>query len=220
MDERYINLFEVIVNLFTFNNNKLEVLLIRKSEEPYKGYWMLPSNLLMTSETIEECAIATIDEMVGLDDIYLKECNVFSKIDRLPNERIIGNSLIGLIDSQTLLLKKDVRNYESAWFPIKELPKMVYDHGSILLDAINHLKKELLDIELMKKFFKSDFTLSELQSLFEQILDKKLDRRNFRKKIIKMDILEDTGDKHNKGNGRPAELFRFKEINDRWDIYE
>jgi len=219
MDNRYINQIEVLVNLFTISKGKLNVLLFRKEEDPFKGYWMLPSNLLMVSETIEECARYTIDEMAGLNDIYLKQCNVFSKIDRLPNDRIVANSLIGLIDNQTLLLKKVKRNYDSAWFPINELPKMVYDHGDILKDTIGYLRKELTNVELLKKLFPSDFTMPELQAVFEEILGKELDRRNFRKKIINLDILEDTGDKNNIKNGRPAKLYRFKEIENNIDIF-
>lgn len=219
MDNRYINQVEVLVNLFTVDKGKLNVLLFRREEDPFKGYWTLPSNLLMTTETIEECAIDTINEMAGLTDVYLKQCNVFSKIDRLPNDRIIANSLIGLIDNQTLLLKKQSRNYESAWFPIDELPKMVYDHGDILKDSIMFLRKQLTDIELLTKLFPSDFTMPELQNLFEELLGKELDRRNFRKKIINLDILEDTGDKNNIKNGRPAKLYRFKNIKDTVNIF-
>lgn len=219
MDNRYINQIEVLVNLFTISKGKLNVLLFRKEEDPFKGYWMLPSNLLMVSETIEECAKYTIDEMAGLNDVYLKQCNVFSKIDRLPNDRIVANSLIGLIDNQTLLLKKVKRNYDSAWFPINELPKMVYDHGDILKDTIGYLRKELTNVELLKKLFPSDFTMPELQTVFEEILGKELDRRNFRKKIINLDILEDTGDKNNIKNGRPAKLYRFKDVENNIDIF-
>jgi 8-oxo-dGTP diphosphatase len=219
MDNRYINQIEVLVNLFTISKGKLNVLLFRKEEEPFKGYWMLPSNLLMTTETIEECAKYTINEMAGIENIYLKQCNVFSKIDRLPNDRILGNSLIGLVDNQTLFLKRHKRNFESAWFPINELPKMVYDHGDILKDTINYLRKELTNAELLKKLFPSDFTMPELQVVFEEILDKKLDRRNFRKKLINLNILEDTGDKNNTKNGRPAKLYRFKELESNIDIF-
>lgn len=211
IDRRYINQIEVLVNAFTIDKNKLKVLLIRRFEEPFKGYWMLPSNLLMTTETIEECAKDTVDEYLGISDIYLKQCNVFSKIDRLPNDRIVANSLIGLIDKESLLLKKKKTEYEGVWFPIDEIPKMVFDHADILKDAVNYLKQQLRNLEILKVLFPSDFTLPELQSVYEQILEKKLDRRNFRKKMLNFDLLEDTGDKNNNKNGRPAKLYRFKE---------
>lgn len=211
IDRRYINQIEVLVNVFTIDKNKLKVLLIRRFEDPFKGYWMLPSNLLMTTETIEECAKDTVNEYLGISDIYLKQCNVFSKIDRLPNDRIVANSLIGLIDKESLLLKKKKTEYEGVWFPIDEIPKMVFDHADILKDAVNYLKQQLRNLEILKVLFPSDFTLPELQSVYEQILEKKLDRRNFRKKMLNFDLLEDTGDKNNNKNGRPAKLYRFKE---------
>ena len=211
MDQRYINQIEVIVSLFTLNKGKLNVLLFRKDTEPFKGYWMLPSNLLMTSETIEECASDTLKEMAGIINISLKQCNVFSKIDRLPNDRILANSLVGLIDNESLKKVKYNSYFESAWFPVDEMPKMVYDHGMILEDSIAFFRKDILNIGTLKKLFPSDFTMPELQFVFEQILQKKLDRRNFSKKIINLDILEDTGDKNNKKTGRPAKLYRFKE---------
>lgn len=138
---RYMNQIEVLVCLFTFDKGKLKVLLMKRDEEPFKGYWMIPNNLLMTSETIEECANDTLNDVIGLSNIYLKQSNVFSKVDRLPNGRIVANSLIGLIDSQNLNLRKSNTMYESAYFPIDELPKMVYDHMDILVDTINNLKK-------------------------------------------------------------------------------
>lgn len=210
LDTRYINQIEVLISLFTIDNGKLKVLLIRKENDPFKGYWMLPSNLLMTSETIEECAKETILEFSGIEDIYLKQCNIFSKIDRLPNDRILGNSLIGLVDKETLLLKKKKTFFEDVWFPIEEIPKMVYDHGDILKDAINYLKSILNNPDILKKLFPSDFTMPELQIVYEQILGKKLDRRNFRKKMLMIDLLEETGDKNNNKMGRPAKMYRFK----------
>lgn len=213
MDPRYINQIEVIVSLFTLNKGKLNVLLFRKDNDPFKGYWMLPSNLLMTSETIFECASDTLKEMAGITNLTFKQCNIFSDIDRLPNDRILANSLIAIIDNQTLKGVKYNKYYECAWFPIDEIPKMVYDHGMILEGTIKFLQKDLLNVETLRKLFPSDFTMPELQNVFEHILDKKLDRRNFSKKILNLNILEATGDKNNTKNGRPARLYRF--ISDR-----
>ena len=210
LDKRYINQIEVLTNVFTIDKNNLKVYLVKRTEEPYKGYWMLPSNLLMTTETIEECANATIEEFIGISDIYFKQCNIFSKVDRLPNDRILGNSVIGLIDGESLLMHKKTTPYEGVWFDIDEIPKMIFDHGLILEDAINYLKSHLTNPELLKILFPSDFTLSELQTIYEQILNKKLDRRNFRKKILNLDIIKETGDKTSNKMGRPAKLYRFK----------
>lgn len=211
IDRRYINQIEVLTNVFTIDKNSLKVYLIRRLEEPFKGYWMLPSNLLMTSETIEECAEATIEEYVGIKNIHIEQCNIFSKVDRLPNDRILGNSVIGIIDEESLLMRKKKTPYEGVWFNVDEIPKMIFDHAEILRDAINHLKKYLTNPVMLKIFFPSDFTLPELQVVYEQILGKKLDRRNFRKMILNLDILEDTNYKTNNKMGRPAKLYRFKD---------
>lgn len=211
IDKRYINQIEVLVNIFTIDRNSLKIFLVRRNEEPFKGYWMLPSNLLMTSETIEDCALDTSKEYLGIDDIYLKQSNIFSKVDRLPNDRIIANSLIGLIDKESLRLKKKNTDYEGVWFPIEEIPKMVFDHADILKDTINNLKYNLRNIKMLKVLFPSDFTLPELQVIYEQILGFKLDRRNFRKKLLNLDILENTGYKNSGKNGRPAVLYKFKD---------
>ena len=216
IDKRYINQIEILTNVFTIDKNKLKVYLIKRTSEPYKGYWMLPSNLLLTTETIEECAEATVLEFIGLEKIFLKQCNIFSKVDRLPNDRILGNSMIGLVDSETLSLRKKRTIYEGVWFSIDEIPKMVFDHGIILLDSIKQLKNYINDVKILKILFPSDFTIPELQYFFEQVLGKKLDRRNFRKKVINM--LEDTGYKTSNKMGRPAKLYRLKEDGD--DIYE
>lgn len=209
-DKHYINQIEVVTNIFSVVDGKVKVLLFKKMEEPFKGYWMLPSNLLMTNETIEECAAETVYEFIGIKKIYMKQSDIFSKIDRLPGMRILANSLICLLDYDTYLYNNTTK-MESFWFDIDEVPKMIYDHGEILKSAIQNLRILLTnDYNIMKILYPKDFTLPELQITYEHLLSKKLDRRNFRKKLIHLNILEDTMDKNNKTNGRPAKLYCFK----------
>lgn len=221
IDKHYINQIEVVMNVFTVEKGKVKVLLFRKQEDPFKGYWMLPSNLLMTTETIEECANATIYDFFGLKDIYLKQSNIFSNINRLPGARILANSLICLVDFETVMYDQIKRDNISNWFDIDEIPKMVYDHGLILDNAIHDLRKLLsTDYNMMKILYPKEFTLPELQLTYEHLLQRKLDRRNFRKKLINLGILEDTMDKKNKTNGRPAKLYCFKDTIEGSIFYE
>lgn len=208
------NKIEVLINLFTFEKGEIKILLFKKHDEPYKGYWMLPSNLMLNKETLWECADATLKEKVGVTDIYKETCEVFSDIDRIPDTRIVGISILGIIDTVKVNMSFDIRE-ESEWFNINDIPKTIYDNGEIIKNAVEKLKKELLNTRLLKIFFPSDFTLPELQKLFEQILNKKLDRRNFRKKILKLDIIEDTMEKNISMTGRPAKLYKFKDIEDK-----
>lgn len=211
VDTRYINQVQAIISIFTMMNGKLKILLFRREEEPFKGYWMLPSNLVMVNETLEECAQATIDEYAGLTNLYIEQCHFFSEPDRLPSDRIMAASYIALIDSISVQFKRNTREGYSEWFPIDEIPKTVYDYGVIIESAIEYLRKRMLNTTVLKHLFPSDFTLPELQMLYEQVLNKELDRRNFRKKFMNLELLEPTGDQTGGGNGRPAKLYRFKE---------
>lgn len=213
MESVYMNQIEIVVNLFTVEGGKLKVLLFKKQDDPFKGYWMLPSNLLMTNETIEECAEATILEFTGLTNIFTRQSDVFSRVNRLPGSRILANSLVSIVDIEKIKYDLEIKNHmEGVWFDIHEIPKMIYDHGDILQSAIHKLRQLLSsDYNTIKKLYPNDFTLPELQLTYEHIFNKKLDRRNFRKKLIQLNILEDTLDKNNQTNGRPAKLYCFKD---------
>ncbi len=205
------NKIEILVNLFTFDNGELKVLLLKKNDEPYKGYWMLPSSLLMSNETVEELTDKIIYEMAGFKNIPTFNCSIFSDINRITETRIVGFSVIGIVDTIKSKLKQEPKDYEMEWFNINSIPKTIYDNGLIIKDASNLLKERLLNIKDLKKLFPSDFTIPELQKVYEQVLDKKLDRRNFRKKLLNLNIIEDTKEKNISMNGRPAKLYRFKE---------
>ncbi|MCI5552627.1 MAG: hypothetical protein MR388_02170 [Tenericutes bacterium] len=211
IDTRYINQLEIIINLFTIENGMIKILLLKRTEEPFKNYWFLPSNLLMTSETIEECAKATVYEYTNFEYIDLIQCNIFSQIDRLPNERIIANSLIGIVPNIVLNHHRYRKNIECKWFPINDIPKTVYDHTKIIEDAITFLKKQICDHHLIQNFLEEDFTLPELQSIYECAYGKKLDRRNFRKRMLATGKIIDSGEKVKKETGRPPRLYHFCE---------
>lgn len=208
---KYMNELEVLINLFTIEKGVLKVLLVRRDMEPYRGYWMLPTGLLLSNETIDECSREVLYEWLGLKDIHLENCGIYSELKRIPVERVIGSSLTGIIDIDSFNIKRK-KNIESfAWFSVDEIPKVVYDHDQIIMDASKYIRKRLRQIDFLKHLFPSDFTLPELQMTYEQIIGKSLDRRNFRKKIISLDILEDTKYKNEETNGRPAKLYRFKD---------
>lgn len=210
MDERYINQIEVINNIFTIDNGTLKILLFKRDVDPFKGYWMLASNLLMTSETIEQCSLDTIKEFSGFNTAYIEQSHIKSDIDRLPNSRILACSMLSIVDINNT---RENKNIESEFFDINSLPKLVYDHNIIIDTTLEHLKTKIKNNELLDIFFKVDFTLPELQKLYEFALDKKLDRRNFRKKLIAEDMIEDTGYKNKTEVGRPAKLYKFKQNN-------
>ncbi|MEG0026044.1 MAG: NUDIX hydrolase [Bacilli bacterium] len=206
------NLMETLICLFTIKNGIFQILLLRKKSDPYKGYWILPGNILLDNETLEQNVEGITQTKIGLKTIYKKQCYTFSNINRYPNKRVLAVAYIGLIDSSSILLKmQEIPGIEKKWFNINELPKLGYDHEIIVKKCIERLQYLMREPDIFIKLFPSDFTLPELQKVYEQILNKKLDRRNFRKKIINLNLIEDTGYKNEIGNGRPAKLYRFKE---------
>jgi 8-oxo-dGTP diphosphatase len=202
---------EVLDNIFIVDKGIIKILLLKNESEPYKGYWCLPRKILGTNENVLELSENIAHEYVGTSNIIFDIGSVFSNINRISQERVLAVSTVGFTDSVTLSLNRPETNYEYTWFDINSLPKMIYDHSDIATKSINDLKNILNYFEMMKRLFPSDFTLSELQKVYEQIVGTSLDRRNFRKKILALDILEETGDNNIIGSGRPAKLYRFKD---------
>ena len=203
---------ETLISIFSVFDGELKVLLLRKKTEPYKGYWILPGNLLRCDETIENNITDAVYDLTGLTNVYIEQTYSFSALDRNPDYRLIAISHIGLVDSTTVEIKREEReNVESEWFKITDLPKLAFDHEMILNKNIKYLYSKIINSNILKILFPSDFTLPELQKVYEQVLDKPLDRRNFRKKFIALDLVEDTLEKNTGFNGRPAKLYRFKD---------
>ena len=207
-----VNYNETLISIFSVFDGELKVLLLRKKTEPYKGYWILPGNLLRCDETIENNITDAVYDLTGLTNVYIEQTYSFSALDRNPDYRLIAISHIGLVDSTTVEIKREEReNVESEWFKITDLPTLAFDHEMILNKNIKYLYSKIINSNILKILFPSDFTLPELQKVYEQVLDKPLDRRNFRKKFIALDLVEDTLEKNTGFNGRPAKLYRFKD---------
>lgn len=206
------NIIETLISVFTIDKGDIKVLLIKNKVEPYKGYWVMPGNPLKNSETLEDNITDAVLDQTGLLNVYIEQCYTFSGLVRYPDSRVLAVSFVGLVDSISAELRRDeCKDIESEWFKITDIPKMGYDHEDIIKKNLEHLKKKITNINILKSLFPSDFTLPELQKVYEQIFDKSLDRRNFRKRLVSMDILEDTGQYNVGYNGRPAKLYRFKE---------
>lgn len=184
-DEQYYNILETLVSIFTVDKGILKVLLVRKKTEPYKGYWLLPGSFVSREETLEESMSHTIEMELGLKDISLTQGKTFSDLMRNHEQRVIATSYVGLIDMISFDLKRIPNvELEISWFSVSDIPKMAYDHDHILKENLLLLKKNLDELMVLKQLFPSDFTLPELHKVCEQILEKELDRRNFRKKLF------------------------------------
>lgn len=208
----YNQLLETLIGIFTVDKGKIKILLMHKKNDPYKGYWILPGAMVSNSETLEDNITNVVYDKLGLPTLYIEQCYTFSNLDRDPEDRIIATTFIGLINNITLKLKKEDRDgVELEWFDIDSIPKTGYDHDKIIHKLLDYFKRKIINSNILKILFPSDFTLPELQRVYEQILNVKLDRRNFRKKLINLGYIVDTGDVNEGYTGRPAKLYRFKE---------
>lgn len=217
--KNYNQLLETLLGVFTIDKSKIKMLLMRKKTEPYKGYWVIPGSLVTNDETLET-NISNVLTNIGLPALYNEQCYTFSHLDRNLDNRTIAISYIGLIDNITLYLKQeDKKDIELEWFDIDVIPKMGYDHEIIIMKLISYFKSKIVNSNILKKLFPSDFTLPELQHVYEQVLEVELDRRNFRKKLLNLGYIESTGENNEGYTGRPAKLYRFKDDFEAKDLF-
>lgn len=210
-DKKYNQIIETAVGIFTVEKGKIKILLVHKKNDPYKGYWILPTRKFLEDESLDSSVEEILNNNIGISNLYKEQCYTFSNIDSIEGKITIV-SYIGLINNITLKLKQEInKDIELEWFDIKSIPKLGYEHEIMIDKMISYLKSRIVNSNILKILFPSDFTLPELQKVYEQILETKLDRRNFRKKLINLDYIEDTGDMNEGYTGRPAKLYRFKE---------
>jgi len=203
---------ESLITVFTIEQGIIKVLLIKNKVEPYKGYWMIPGNILKSNETLENNITDVVYDCLGFTDLYIEQAHTFSDINRNHEKRVIAVNYIGLIDFVTANVKRiNVEDVESEWFDINDIPKLIYDHEGIINNSVKQLKMKLVNSLTLKSMYPSDFTLPEICKLYENLLGIDIDRRNFRKKFLQFDMIEETGDYSTGINGRPAKLYRFKQ---------
>lgn len=201
----------LISTIFTVDRGDTKVLLIKRKNEPYKDMWAFPGGALYNNEDLENGLKRELKEKTGIENIKLSMFNVYGKLNRSPVFRMVAIGYIGVIDSNRVkVLKETLKTSNADWFNIKEIPKLAYDHNEILNDALETLKEKIFETDILKNLFNDEFTLPELQKVYETILNKKFDRRNFRKKLINDEIIIDTNKVINFEGKKPAKLYKFK----------
>ncbi|NOZ73398.1 MAG: NUDIX hydrolase [Chloroflexi bacterium] len=195
--------------LFTFAEQELRVLLIRRGHEPFAGAWALPGGFVNIDEKLETAAQRELREETGVTGVYLEQLYTFGDPDRDPRGRVITVAYFGIVGADTAVTLQagdDAR--EARWFNVYNLPPLAFDHGRIIRYAIQRLRYKLEYTALGFLLLPKVFTLSELQQVYEIVLQETLDKRNFRRKVLSQGILERT-DKMKYGDHRPAQLYRF-----------
>ena len=201
----------VDIILFTFYQDDLKVLLIQRQREPYAGKWALPGGFVDIDEDLEDAALRELAEETNVTNVYLEQLYTFGEPDRDPRTRVITISYFALL-SVDQVAKQQIRGASDAddarWWSIYQLPGLAFDHDRILQYALQRLRWKLEWTALGFLLLPEEFTLSELQKVYETVLNEPLDKRNFRRKMLATDVLEETGNIR-EGDHRPAKLYRF-----------
>lgn len=200
----------VIASLFTVDKGDVKVLLI-KNKNALDDKYVLVGGALYNNEELIEGLNREIYEKVRLKNIRLYHSGIYSKINRSSVKRMIAISFIGVVDSTKIeLIANNLRDTGAEWISLTQLPRLDYDHKDILKDAVLSLRERILTTNLLQDLFPEGFTIPELQNVFELIFNKKFDRRNFRKKILGMDLIIDTKETIKYKGNKPAKLYKFK----------
>ena len=200
----------LISTLFTIENGIVKVLLIKRKNNPYNGMWALVGGALYNNEDLIDGMKREIYEKTGIENIDIYFSSVNGETNRSPMKRMIAVTYIGIIDSKRVdLLKETMKTSNADWVSIDRIPELAYDHNNILEAAITTLRERIIESNILKSLYPEGFTIPEIQKAYETILNKKFDRRNFRKKILSLGFIIDTNKYKNFEGKKPAKLYRF-----------
>ena len=196
--------------IFTIRDRRLKLLLIRRAGEPYRGKWALPGGFVEIDEDLDEAARRELEEETGVTGVYLEQLYTFGRPGRDPRERVITVAYYALIPSEKLRLRAASDAEAVGWFAMDELPELAFDHDEIVDMAHKRLAAKLDYSTIALAFMPEQFTLSELQEVYETILQQKMDKRNFRKWVLGLEQIVETDEERRGGVHRPARLYRVK----------
>ena len=204
----------VISSIFTIEDGTAKVLLIKRKNEPYINQWALVGGALYNNETLEDGVRREIFEKSGIKNINLYQYGVFDEINKTPsiNKRMIAIGYLGLVDiNKVNIIKENLNTKDVCFIDINKVPKLAFLHNDMFDKSLEKLRELILHSNILKVLLPNEFTMPELQKVFEGILLKTFDRRNFRKKILSLNIIDDTNKEVSLNGNRPAKLYKFKE---------
>lgn len=198
----------VDIVIFTLREGSLQVLLVKRGVPPFEGQYAIPGGFIREDESLEEAALRELHEETGVRNVFLEQLYTFGDPKRDPRGRVITVAYYALIASDKLSLVAGADAAEAQWFPASSVPPLAFDHKSILDYALERLRNKLEYTTVGFQLLAEKFTLGELQAVYEAILGRPLDKRNFRRKLALLGILKPLREWQRTG-GKPARLFRF-----------
>ena len=194
--------------IFGFDNEGLKILLIKRDFEPEKGKWSLIGGFLKKEEMLDEAATRILEIYTGLTDVYMEQFHTYSEVDRDPVERTLSVAYYALINIENHNAEL-IQNYEPKWFSVSDVPKLIFDHDAMLRHARRRLRYRTSIKPVGFELLPEKFTMRQLLELYESILDKELDKRNFISKINSLDILVKLEEKDMQSSRKGSYLYTF-----------
>jgi ADP-ribose pyrophosphatase YjhB (NUDIX family) len=194
--------------VFGFDNEDLKILLVRRPIEPQKGDWSLMGGFVQEGESLDDASKRVLFTLTGLSNVYLEQLYTFGDVHRDPVDRVISVAYYALIKINDYD-REIVRRNGAQWFKASAYPKLIFDHDLMVQTAINKLRRKCRTQPIGFELLPEKFTIPQLQSLYEAILMQPLDKRNFRKKILSMNLLDKLDEKDKENSKKGAYLYRF-----------
>ena len=195
--------------VFGLDDEDLKVLLIQRANDPYANRWALPGGFVDLDETCDDAARRELEEETGLEDVFLEQLYTFSDVDRDPRERVVSVAYYALVRLHDHRVRAATDARDAAWFAVNDVGGLAFDHDRILEVALTRLRGKVVYQPIGFELLPPKFTLSMLQRLYETILERPLDKRNFRKKVLGMGVLIELDEVEKDVAHRAARLYRF-----------
>jgi 8-oxo-dGTP diphosphatase len=208
-DHSPMNAITIDCVIFGFDKGSLEVLLIQHGEGISKGKWGLPGGWINKKESTDDAAHRLLNELTGLDHIYLEQLKAFGNPDRFPLRRVITIGYYALIKREDYNIKAGFTASDAKWYKINEIPDLIYDHNEILSYSLKYLRNRVKQTPIGFNLLPEKFTLLQLMHLYEEILGIEMDKSNFRRKILHMKLLVALDEKQQDVSHRAAKLYKF-----------
>lgn len=210
-----INAITIDCVIFGFDQGSLKVLLIEHAEGISKGKWGLPGGWIKETESIDQAANRLLSELTGLTEIYLEQLKAFGDPDRFPLGRVITIGYYALVKIEDYNIQAGFTASDAKWYTIDSIPNLIYDHQTILDYSLKRLRNRVKQAPIGFNLLPEKFTLLQLMQLYEEILGVEMDKSNFRRKFLRMKLLEGLDEREQDVSHRAAKLYRFD-----FDIYK
>lgn len=195
--------------IFGLDDDGLKILLIQRDGEPFEGCWALPGGFVEMSESLDDAALRELQEETGVSEVFLEQLYTFGEVDRDPRTRVITVAYYALVNLKDHKVEAATDARAAAWFELDDLPPLAFDHNQILQVAQERLQGKVRYQPIGFELLPEKFSLRQLQRMYETVLGRELDKRNFRKKALSLGVLEDLNEVERDVSHRAARLYRF-----------